>query len=77
MFYSIFHQPTPNFTLREDKKMKIIGYFVKIGKRFETVSPSSNPVIKHGKKQFWFFHNHTSMLAVQRNDGVWTVMHKS
>lgn len=77
MFYSIFHQPKPNFTLREEKHMKIIGYLVKIGKRFETIQPSANPVVKHGKKQFWFYHNHTSMLAVQQNNGVWTSLYKS
>lgn len=73
MFYSIFHMPKPTFTLREEKKMKIVGYLVRMGKKFLTVQPSSNPVIKQGHKQFWFYYNHQSMLAVQDRAGHWYV----
>lgn len=71
MFYSIFHMPEPNFSLRETKKMKIIGYLVRMGKKYLTVQPDTTPVVKHGHKQFWFYHEHQSLLAVQRQDGLW------
>lgn len=72
MFYSVFYMPKPNFSLREEKRMKVIGYLVRIGRNFHTVQPSSNPVTKHGKKQFWFYHNHQSLLAVQQGSGLWS-----
>lgn len=71
MFYSIFHMPQPNFSLRDSRRIKILGYLVKMGKRFLTVQPSTNPVTKDGHKQFWFYYEHKSILAIQKKDGCW------
>ncbi len=71
MFYSVFYMPKANFSLRPTEKLKIMGYLVRMGKRFLTVNPSTNPVIKQGNKQFWFNHGDHSVLAVQKPDGCW------
>lgn len=77
MFYSVYHQSKPNFTLREEKKMHVIGYLVRIGRNYHVITPDKTPVVKNGKKQFWFYHEHQPMLAIQQNNGVWTSLHKS
>lgn len=72
MFYPAFYTPKPNFSLRPVEKMKIIGYLVRMGKQLETVMPDHQPVMKQGRKQFWFYHNHKAMIAIQQNNGHWT-----
>ena len=72
MFYSVYYQAKPNFSLRENKKMHIIGYLVKIGSQRVVVVPDHLPVVKNGKRQFWFYYNHQPMLAIQQGNGVWT-----
>lgn len=71
MFYSVFYQPKANFSLREDKKMKIVGYLVRIGSSFELVEPIQHTNYK-GKKQFSFVHNNDYHIAQQMPNGVWT-----
>lgn len=71
MFYSVFYMPKANFSLRDESRLKIVGYLVKMGRRFLTVQPSKHPVVVQGKKQFWFNYGDHSVLAIQGRDGCW------
>lgn len=72
MFYSIFYMPKANYTLRDNKRMKVVGYLVKLGKQFLTIQPETTVVSKNGHKQFWFHHINQPVVAIQGKNGQWT-----
>lgn len=51
--------------------LKTIGTLVSVNGLPVIAAPTANPVIKNGKKQFWFYHKNRAILAIQNETG-WT-----
>lgn len=52
--------------------MSIKGYLVSVKGQPIVAMPTAKPFIKHGKKQFWFYHNGKQLLAVQNSNNSFT-----
>lgn len=51
--------------------LRTIGTLVSVNGIPVIAAPTANPVIKNGKKQFWFYHKNRAILATQTDKG-WT-----